>query len=98
MSGNERRPLHAFRGFNMKLPIEPPLRPTHLPLRPSWACQTCGDEWPCAPARERLLQEKAADPTSIAVAMWQRLEEFALDQGSGPLPDAFDRFIGWTRR
>jgi hypothetical protein len=29
--------------------------------------------------------------------MWMRLEEYAFDQGSGPLPDAFDRFIRWTR-
>ncbi|WP_433361907.1 hypothetical protein ACQPZX_29365 [Actinoplanes sp. CA-142083] len=90
------RPLHTFRGFNMKVTGEPP-RPTHVPQRPAWTCRVCGDEWPCNAARENLLAEKQDDPTGTAVLMWTYLESFIFDQGPGPLGDAFERFIAWTR-
>jgi hypothetical protein len=92
------RPLHAFRGFTLR-PIRPaapePSGPQHVPHRPDWACQACAEPWPCALAREGLLQAYAGD--RIAMLMWTRLEQFALDQGPGPIDGAFDRFIRWTR-
>lgn len=93
---DERQLLSNFRGFNLRLTprTEPP---SHLPSRPSWTCGTCGNDWPCAAARERLMREHGSDPTAVAVLMWQHLEHYALDQGAGPLSGAFARFIAWTR-
>lgn len=73
----------------------------HTPLRPSWECRACGQTWPCGPARESLTAEAAADGlggrSSLAMLMWGYLEDYALDVGPGPLGEAFDRFIAWTR-
>ncbi|MEV1288330.1 hypothetical protein [Micromonospora sp. NPDC049679] len=30
--------------------------PIHAPLRPSWLCTACGEEWPCI-TRKRQLKE-----------------------------------------
>ena len=93
--GDDRQLLSNFRGFNVRLTprAEPP---AHLPSRPSWSCGTCGEQWPCPSARQRLTAELAG--TRLAMLMWTHLEEFARDQGAGPLDGAFDRFIRWTRR
>lgn len=88
------RPLYAYRGFRLRVF---PVPPEHVPDRPGWTCRACNEEWPCAPARAGLTRQYATDPTSIAMLMWTRLEEFALDQGPGPLDAAFNRFIAWTR-
>jgi hypothetical protein len=90
------QPLSNFRGFNLRL-AQPGQLATHLGDRPTWTCRTCGADWPCGPARERLLREYESDPTSLAMLMWTHLEHFSLDQGAGPLAGAFDRFIAWTR-
>jgi len=91
---NERR-LDSYRGFNVR--PKPPALPEHVPHRPTWTCRTCGDEWPCAPARELLMRQNETNPTSIAQLMWSYLEDYAFDAGPGPLSGAFDRFIAWTR-
>lgn len=84
------RPLYAYRGFN----AEHESRPDHQPSRPSWSCGTCGEEWPCPTARERLMRELSG--TRLAMLMWAHMEAFAFDAGPGPLRDWFERFIGWT--
>lgn len=91
----DRPPLHNFRGFNFRLPPPPP--PTHTPLRPTWACACCEKDWPCDPAREALAVEYQGDRVSLAMRMWSHLEDYALDQGPGPLGEAWVRFIGWSR-
>ena len=70
---------------------------THLPMRPKWDCDTCGQGWPCDPAREALAAETGGG-TALAILMWTYLEDFALDTDPGcPLTGAFERFISWTR-
>jgi hypothetical protein len=88
--------LSNFRGFNIEL-VRAAQPTTHLPQRPIWLCRMCGGEWPCEPARERLLQDYESEPVSIAMLMWTQLEHYAFDKGEGPLSGAFDRFIAWTR-
>lgn len=95
--GQNERPLHTFRGFNVKLPGDP-LHPIHLPERPSWDCKFCGEPWPCGPARENLLDEYANDPTGLAVLQWGHLEDWIAETGGqGPMREAWDRFLAWTR-
>jgi hypothetical protein len=70
----------------------------HLPLRSSWDCDTCGRPWPCDPARERLAVEHVSRPTVLAMLMWQYLEDYSRDAGPGPLGEAYERFLSWTRQ
>lgn len=80
------RELSNFAGFE----------PDHPPLRPSWKCSTCGEEWPCEPARSRLWIETRGG-TALAILMWNYLEDFCRDSAPGPVGEAFDRFMRWTR-
>lgn len=66
----------------------------HIADRPSWDCRTCGKEWPCDPARERLVSEM--DRISLAIFMWLNLEEAVGHLAPGPTSELFDRFISWT--
>jgi hypothetical protein len=87
-----RTPLSSYRGFNVRLGNP---SPDHQPSRPSWSCGTCGRDWPCRAAQERL--RAGLDRSRLAMLMWTYLEHYALDAGPGPLRGAFDRFLAWTR-
>jgi hypothetical protein len=67
---------------------------THTPERPSWDCLACGQPWPCDPAREELKAE--LDRVSLAIYMWNRLEESVRDLPPTPPAEIFERFIKWT--
>jgi hypothetical protein len=69
----------------------------HLPSRPVWDCTTCGRPWPCAPAREGLAAEYVHDFTGLSVLLWNHFEDYSHDAGSGPLGEAYERFMGWSR-
>ncbi|WP_405094481.1 flavin reductase [Micromonospora sp. NBC_01412] len=56
---------------------EPP-RP-HLPMRPLWRCRACGAEWPCSPARLRLLREYEGCRVSLALYLVVMLNEAVQD-------------------
>lgn len=64
----------------------------HDPLRPSWACDTCGLEWPCADARERMMTTWASVPRGLAMAAsWaQAIEDLGDTKG------LYLRFLGWV--
>lgn len=66
----------------------------HVEERPSWRCRTCGEPWPCGPARERLAT--ALSPIMLRTQMWARLEAAALDMPRGPVSELFERFLRWT--
>lgn len=67
----------------------------HLPERPGWDCLSCGDPWPCHPARDHLTSQ--LDRISLAMYAWDCLEEAVGDLPPTPPVDLFDRFIRWTR-
>ena len=71
----------------------------HLPERPAWDCDKCGQTWPCANAKANLLQEYLGNRTSLLVYLamrhWEAIEDFA---ASGPIPaDTHERFLAWAR-
>jgi hypothetical protein len=68
----------------------------HSPERPSWHCRACGEPWPCAPAREQLVEETGGG-TILAIQCWVYFDLYVRDMGNGPLGEAFQRFIGWAR-
>lgn len=67
----------------------------HQPERPTWDCNTCGKEWPCDPARERMVSEGTGP--SLAAVMWMYLEDAVQELPALTAPETFDRFISWTR-
>ncbi|MDQ7910793.1 hypothetical protein RB614_40510 [Phytohabitans sp. ZYX-F-186] len=69
----------------------------HQPIRPTWACDTCGGDWPCPPAREALTAEHAADPVALGVYMAVQLGHAAGDMPEATARDLYRRFIVWTR-
>ena len=67
----------------------------HEPEQPSWDCATCGEAWPCGPAREHLTAYLGR--IALAVHMWQRLDQASGDLLHVPPMDLLQRFLSWTR-
>jgi hypothetical protein len=68
----------------------------HGAHRPSWDCLVCGRPWPCDPVREHLASQFG--PITLAMHMWERLDEAAGDLRHVSPPELFERFLSWTRR
>jgi hypothetical protein len=68
----------------------------HKPNRPFWDCTACGEQWPCEPA-QKYLRADTDSPTRLTLACWDYFDRYVHDMGPGPLGEAFQRFIGWTR-
>ena len=70
----------------------------HMPTRPTWKCADDGEQWPCPPARERLLEEFCRDRVALhlymAVQYLQAVDDMPADSTSGLL---FGRFLGRWR-
>jgi hypothetical protein len=66
----------------------------HWPDRPTWRCRTCGEPWPCEPARTELqtwpLLERTGVMGELFVAACSELRGWQ----AGEL---HDRFLGWLR-
>ncbi|MEU0546968.1 hypothetical protein [Micromonospora sp. NPDC005979] len=76
---------------------EPESATPHVPVRPAWSCAGCGQEWPCANRRRRLLIEYAHDRLSLTFYLGLHLAEAAVDLPSLPAERLHARFLGWTR-
>ncbi|MGK5675253.1 hypothetical protein ACSNOB_20720 [Micromonospora sp. URMC 106] len=70
----------------------------HAPLAPTWACGTCGADWPCAAKRARLLAEFEVDPAMLSVYLASCLAAAARDLPPVSGVSLQDRFIGWLPR
>lgn len=70
----------------------------HVPDRPRWDCLVCEKPWPCDPAREALAAEYKGSSVALSMYLWAQLELYALESGPGPMQEAYDRFIRWSRR
>lgn len=69
----------------------------HAPEQPAWTCSSCGKDWPCAPARERLARDYRDDPVALSVYMGAQLglATFELDTAAVTSLELFDRFVAW---
>jgi hypothetical protein len=71
----------------------------HLPKRPTWDCDTCGQTWPCANAKADLLAEYLGNHSALLVYLglrhWEAFDDFAAT--SAIPPDLEERFFGWVR-
>ncbi|MFY1619227.1 hypothetical protein [Micromonospora sp. WMMD736] len=70
----------------------------HAPTTPGWNCGSCGDEWPCATKRDRLLAEYGGDRAMLSVYLGSCLAAAAEDLRAAPVMSLQDRFIGWLPR
>jgi hypothetical protein len=69
----------------------------HQPLRPSWRCAFCGDEWPCRRRRDELTAECGQSRVRLAFYMAAFFSD-ALDDHPQVTPrDLYQRFLGWFR-
>jgi hypothetical protein len=70
----------------------------HAAVRPAWICGTCGQDWPCPPARTLLAEQYGAERVSLATQM-----AIQLGRAAGDLPatttsrELYERFVEWTR-
>lgn len=69
--------------------------PQHHPSRPEWTCETCGQVWPCPPARDRLVAESG---DQLPVVMAGYLNQLCADRPDTAAGVGFARMIAWTRR
>jgi hypothetical protein len=66
----------------------------HMPDRPSWDCSTCGQPWPCDPAREELAAE--LDRTALAIYVCAFLTEATADMPHALPAELYSRFLAPT--
>ncbi|MEJ3742977.1 flavin reductase [Actinomycetes bacterium KLBMP 9797] len=69
----------------------------HTPVRPSWTCTACEEDWPCVPAREKLCAEYGDQKVNLAVYMATQLGHAAADLTEATPTQLYERFIAWTR-
>lgn len=69
----------------------------HTPTRPSWMCSTCGVNWPCDEARDKLYKEYGEQRVNLAVYMATQLGHAAGELAGVSTTELYQRFIAWTR-
>jgi hypothetical protein len=70
----------------------------HLPARPEWTCQDCGQPWPCVTKKTALIAEHRGGQTSLMIHLAFYLVDAIDDFGRpdrGPVPNLYLRFLGW---
>jgi hypothetical protein len=67
-----------------------------MPARPAWSCTMCGDAWPCAARRARLLEEHAQALSYLKVMMALYLSDASGELAAVPAGDLHTRFLGWV--
>jgi hypothetical protein len=68
-------------------------------MRPLWRCRNCGREWPCQPARLRLLTAYRDDRADLVAHLRDLMEEAQHQLGQlnpGRRPDLTERFLAWV--
>lgn len=54
-------------------------------------------QWPCPPARQRLVAEYAGDELQLSMQMWTYSDHYALAFPNGSMTESYARFVGWIR-
>ncbi|MEV1329101.1 hypothetical protein AB0J20_05940 [Micromonospora costi] len=69
----------------------------HAPVTPGWSCGSCGEDWPCATRRSRLLEEYG-DRATLSIYLGSCLAAATQDLHGSSKTSLQDRFIGWLPR
>ena len=72
-----------------------PDEPEHTPRQPDWTCQTCGQDWPCAPRQTKILGEDSRHHVSSALYLAMQMNEACLDLPQMRAGQLWARFLGW---
>lgn len=67
----------------------------HRVARPAWRCAIDGTDWPCAPAKQQLI-EGCDDPAAVVTLLCALMSRAADDLGVADPTDLYDRFVAWT--
>ncbi|NLU77268.1 hypothetical protein HCA58_02435 [Micromonospora sp. HNM0581] len=84
-------------GYRARM-AEAAYRDLHVPQRPAWDCQRCGEPWPCPPLRARLLKAYSTDEANLAQYMASHYYQALDDLPDDDPMDLHHRIIGWIRR
>ncbi len=66
----------------------------HEPDHANWNCRACSHPYPCAPARQEMLQTMT--PTELRIRQWMDLESAIGTLQPMSHRQAWDRFLGWA--
>lgn len=69
----------------------------HTPRLPQWACGTCSQDWPCAPAQVRLAEAYGRDRIGLAVYMGAVYAAAVNDLPVTTTGETWTRFVSWVR-
>ena len=69
----------------------------HQPDRPGWDCRSCGQPWPCPPARVRLGEAYGRDRVGLGMYLGGLLFVAAAEIPAATPQELFERFVAWTR-
>jgi hypothetical protein len=69
----------------------------HRPLRPQWNCRSCGAQWPCAPAKEGLIEAYAHDRVGLLVYLAGLLVHAVQEVDGAPPHELLERFVCWAK-
>ncbi|MFI5888818.1 hypothetical protein ACIA5D_01725 [Actinoplanes sp. NPDC051513] len=73
-------------------------RTEHLHDRPAWDCRICKQPWPCANARNTLLDEFRSFPSVLTIYLSTKMYDAMGDLGPDvdSSPDFYERFLSWA--
>lgn len=68
----------------------------HEPDPENWDCKSCGDPWPCEPAKKVMVETMS--PTELRINQWTDFERAVTSHRVQGLnaQELWDRFFGWT--
>jgi len=69
----------------------------HTPRMPQWACDTCTQDWPCAPAQVRLSEAYGRDRIGLAMYMGAVYAAAVNDLPVTTTGETWARFVSWVR-
>lgn len=69
--------------------------PAHEPVRPSWKCESDGEDWPCRTRRQGMMLVSGS--TSRAIVMSAYFEQACADMPGARAGELHRRFFSWLR-
>jgi hypothetical protein len=67
----------------------------HEPIRPTWRCGTCDEDWPCSPRRAGYLDEYRDARVMLLLALARYFGEAVDDLPEVPASSLYVRFLAW---
>ncbi|MGW5582213.1 hypothetical protein [Micromonospora chokoriensis] len=85
------------RGRKAVAALDRRLNGQHTPRRPQWDCDTCGQDWPCHPARVRLAEAFGRDRVGLSMYLGAVYATAINELPATTTGETWTRFVGWVR-